>query len=606
LSREPDDGGKPPDDDTFRVIRRMMDRLDAPSREELEQMVADGVLDASKFFARRRRLVEPASIHRFAEQIGRPIRCVRFDGVEAAARLEPEHYEVYVPLAVKIISCRRAWRLERPDRPPATHYAGVLEVDGERFRYTSSMPLPLGRTRVIAYLTSERVGMKRLRPVVQVLAPEEPSRVAASEALRSLDDVRACFPRIVGEDVNIKLAILALASRLNLNRDFWIMGMIVQGESSSGKSYFTDEVLRPFKIMNRVEEFSRFTGAYLERKFRGRNMDDTIIVVYELFENTPQQLHVSMSEGRLRVGLVDRETGESVEYEFEGQPFLFSTTPLEAIKPDLRNRVITTSIDESDEQTRRIIDFETRLAADGTLGLILKDQARAGAERLAAHLASLKPAIVVVPWAEKLRDALTFYSTNLRRDWKKLLALVQASALLFQADRRAEERDGVRVVYADRRDLENLIAVMPAFTHTILNVSDAQKRMLDLMDQVGSNEYTTSALVHWALQSGWKVSARRLRAILDELETLGYVVIDRASGRENKYMKVRGYASLDLTSLLNVIEAGAEGADVSQNGDHMDRLEHPEQGGSRGCSGSESPQEGAEDGSTAEEGDLEH
>ena len=603
MSRGPDDRGDPPDDDTFRTIRRIMDRLDAPSREELEQMVSDGVLDASKFFARPRGLVEPASIHRFAEQIGRPIRCVRFDGVEAVARLEPQHYEVYVPLAVKIISCKRAWRLERPDRPPATHYAGVLEVDGERFRYTSIMPLPLGRTRVVAYLTSERVGMKRLRPVIQVLAPEEPSRVAASEALRSLDDVRACFPRIVGEDVNIKLAILALASRLNLNRDFWIMGMIVQGESSSGKSYFTDEVLRPFKIMNRVEEFSRFTGAYLERKFRGRNMDETIIVIHELFENTPQQLHVSMSEGRLRVGLVDRETGEPVEYEFEGQPFLFSTTPLEAIKPDLRNRVITTSIDESDEQTRRIIEFETRLAADGMLGLILRDQARAGAERLAAHLASLKPATVVVPWADRLREALTFYSTKLRRDWKKLLALVQASALLFQADRRAEERDGVRVVYADRRDLENLIAVMPAFTHTILNVSDAQKRVLDLMDQVGASEYTTSALVHWALQSGWKVSAQRLRAILNELETLGYIVIERSSGRENKYTKVRGYASLDLTSLLNVVDAGPQGADVSQNGDNIDRSQHPQQAAREGCCGSESPQEGAEDGKTEEEGD---
>jgi hypothetical protein len=147
---------------------------------------------------------------------------------------------------------------------------------------------------------------------------------------------------------------------------------------------------------------------------------------------------------------------------------------------------------------------------------------------------------------------------------------------------------------------------MPAFTQTILNVSDAQKRVLDLMDEAGANEYTTSALVHWVLKSGWKVSARRLRAILDELETLGYVVIDRSGGRENKYTKVRGYASLDLTSLLNVVDAGPQGADVSQNGDHMDRLEHPEQGGSRGCSGSESPQEGAEDGNTAEEGDLEH
>jgi hypothetical protein len=111
LSRGPDDRVRPLDDDTFRIARRIMDQLDAPSRDELEQMIADGVLDASKFFAKSRGLVESASIHRFAEQIGRPIRCVRLDGVEAVARLEPKHYEVYVPLAVKIISCKRSWRM---------------------------------------------------------------------------------------------------------------------------------------------------------------------------------------------------------------------------------------------------------------------------------------------------------------------------------------------------------------------------------------------------------------------------------------------------------------------------------------------------------------
>jgi hypothetical protein len=186
LSRGPDDRSKFLDDDTFRIARRIMDQLDAPSWDELEQMVADGVLDASKFFAGPRGLVEPASIHRFAEQIGRLIRCVRFDGVEAVARLERQHYELYVPLEVKIISCKRSWQIERPDTPPAIHYAGVLEVDGERFRYTSSMPLPLGWTRVVAYLTLERVEMRRLRPVIQGLAPEEPSRVAAGRPSAAL------------------------------------------------------------------------------------------------------------------------------------------------------------------------------------------------------------------------------------------------------------------------------------------------------------------------------------------------------------------------------------------------------------------------------------
>jgi hypothetical protein len=299
--------------------------------------------------------------------------------------------------------------------------------------------------------------------------------------ISTLDDVRGMYPQIVGEDTNIKLAVLSLVSRLNLNKDFWIMGLIVQGESSGGKSYFTSQVVKPWKLLNRVEEFTRFTGAYLERKFAGRNMDDIILLIYELPQDTPQQLHLTMSEGRLRVGIIDKELGEPVEHTFEGMPFLFSTTPLEGLRPDIRNRVITTTIDETETQTRRILRFESWLASDSAFSTSLSETADTQAERLASHIAGLKKAYVSIPFAHRLYDYISFYNTKLRRDWKKLLALIQASAILFQESRRVVERDGVRTIIADVRDLENLIDVMPAFSQTLTNLSQAQYRVVEIM-----------------------------------------------------------------------------------------------------------------------------
>jgi hypothetical protein len=243
-------------------------------------------------------------------------------------------------------------------------------------------------------------------------------------------------------------------------------------------------------------------------------------------------------------------------------PFLISTTPLEALRPDLRNRVIVTSIDESEEQTRRILQFETMMARDGVYAKKLRDEAELYARRLAGYFRELKPAYVVVPFAEKLYERLSFHTTKLRRDWKKLLALLQASALLFQHERKVEEVDGVRVVYADHRDLRNLIAIMPAFAQTLQNLTEPQRRLLSLL----STEFavTTRQIAQAALQSGWPISPRRIRQILEELEALGYVVVDRES-REHKYLKLRDAPQLDFETLISELEGQTSTRDISGN-----------------------------------------
>jgi hypothetical protein len=332
------------------------------------------------------------------------------------------------------------------------------------------------------------------------------------------------------------------------------MGVVVQGERSSGKSYFVANVLEPFALLRRVEEFTRFTGAYLERKFVGRNMDDVILVIYEMPEDAPQQLHLTLSEGKLRVGIIDRETGEPHEFAFEGMPFLFSTTPLEGLRPDIRERVIITSIDESDEQTSRIIAFQTRKAADFSFAEKIREEKQHGAEAIAGWFTNLKPAYVVIPWAAKLKEALTFMSVKLRRDWRKFLALIQASALLFQHDRVVVERDGKRIVYADRRDLENVLTVMPAFRQTLQNVNEVQRFVLDLMDPNVRITWTVRDLAKLAIERGKKITTRRLKQILDELEALGYVAVTRQPGKENLYEKIADYEKIDFSKIVDCVD----------------------------------------------------
>ena len=508
-----------------------------PEEMPADIFTAEGALDVEKFLEIADNL--PGDI-----VFKNPLRIMKIDAVPVVTELGAEYVNRYRVFEGNIFSCRRVWR----DNPPRTAFAGFMMIGDEKVRYESAIRVPLGRRRVLGRL--ELVSTKKtIRPLLKILAYEQEKELTTDWRPSSLSDVRACFPRLVGEDMNVALLILALASRLNLNRDFWIMGVVLQGESSAGKSYLASQVLEPFRLLGRVEEFTRFTGPYLERRFRGRNMDDVILLIYELGENVPQQLHLSLSEGKLRVGLVDRETGEALEYEFEGMPFLLSTTPLEHLRPDLRNRVIVTSIDESEEQTKRILEYETWLAKNGAAKLLDK-QTEEAARQFAAYFRTLKPAAVAVPWADKLYSRLTFYNTKLRRDWKKLFALIQASALLFQHDRQVEEHDGVRVIYADKRDFENLMFVMPVFATTLQNLTPAQRKIVEVLEDTNLDVMLTlKEIMSRLAQRKIRLSPKRVYEVLNELEVLGYVVIER-EGRQNKYARVRMPESIDFSDVF--------------------------------------------------------
>jgi len=517
------------------------------------------IIDAAKFLRHQLTSVDPFSLFQEFQLIHarKPrVLWLRADGVEPLRELTATDFGKYQLIEANILSCKMmldVQKRETGDPVIESFYGGVLMIGNEKFRYYAKFRIEPGKKLLLAFPRVKET-KKGLRPVIDVLAVEKRREFPIILVPKTLDDLRACYPNIVGEDVNVKLALLALASRMNLDKDFWIMGIVVQGERSSGKSYFVANVLEPFAHLGRVEEFTRFTGAYLERKFAGKNMDDVILVIYEMPEDVPQQLHLTLSEGKLRVGIIDRETGEPLEFTFEGMPFLFSTTPLEGLRPDVRERVIITSIDESDEQTSRIIAFQTRKAADFLFAEKIREEKRRGAEAIAGWFANLKPAYVVIPWAAKLKEALTFTSVKLRRDWRKFLALIQASALLFQHDRVVIEREGKRIVFADRRDLENVLSVMPAFRQTLQNVNEVQRFVLDLMDPNIRITYTVRDLAKLALERGKKITTRRLRQILEELEGLGYVAVARQPGKENLYEKIADYEKVDFAKIVDQID----------------------------------------------------
>ncbi|MEM4021065.1 MAG: hypothetical protein QXI18_01635 [Nitrososphaerota archaeon] len=350
---------------------------------------------------------------------------------------------------------------------------------------------------------------------------------------RNLDEVRRLFPRIVGEDDNVKLLILSLFSLKLRNPSDRLMGVIIEASNSAGKSHIAREILKPLRPLDLVLEFTRMTGAYLERKFNGQNLDRKILFMQEM-SGAPAQLHLALSEGKLHIGLVERVDGhfEPMEITCEGQPFLVLTTTGWNGSQDLLHRCITINLDESPEQTRRIIEFQSRLNSD----LAFRDafeKFAAGCEKMFRRLwkeapENVKVIIPFLPLLEEKLESVEGLDVRIRRDFNKLIALIKASAILFYKNRplAIKEENGLKdvVIVATSEDLENVLPLISSSMRQVLsNVSEKELRVLEAMRQSDMGSFTYSEL---AKLTGLPSSSLR-HWIIPRLEAKGYLILDR-------------------------------------------------------------------------------
>lgn len=502
---------------------------------------------------------------------GIPIQVVWIDYGEGYEQVETTHFGKLTPYIGEFLSARENW--EEYFNTPVMGAIGKIKIGKQIYDYECKVGKPdLGRKYLIWAFPKleQKKKKKRLRLHIYGYTPivSADTLKGVQVEFKTLDDIRWCFPKVVGEDANVCVIILAIVSRLNKNKDFWIMGVIIRGVSSAGKNHLAKHLIKPWEKLGLVDDFSRLTGAYMERNFAKLAVDlnNKILVIYELSRNTPQQLHIVLSEGKLRVGVVDKDTGDPVEYVFEGTPFLLSTTPSENLRTDLLNRIVTVTIDESDNQTEGIVKRDSLVAKNPKLAKELDEETEYRAKLLATYLNQLKPAYVIVPYADVLLKGIKRFHVNLRRDWKKVLGIIQASALLFQKHRPKIVVDGEEVVVATFEDYQNMMRVFPILRQTLSKLTEPQKRLLDIMVEQSPettetldegvrniNEWTANELTRVANKLGWSISDRRVRQILNELQILGYVSMDKRRGK-NYYMVINTADDVDFTPFENEIK----------------------------------------------------
>jgi DNA primase len=283
------------------------------------------------------------------------------------------------------------------------------------------------------------------------------------------DDILAdCEKRgLMGERNNVLLLYVAMTSR---KRDT-PLSVLILSSSGAGKTALQDAVLA-FCPPEDLVKLTALSGKALFYKER-LSLKHKVLALEEGdgAEEAMYAIRNLISAGELvsESTIKDLATGRltTMENKVEGPSAVCFTTTKPDVDPETKSRFWVTSIDESRDQTRKILSFQRQQHLSDNL--IASPEIEAILKKHRNFQRILKPLAVKNPYAAQL----SYGDDRLqgRRDQPKYLNLIKAIAFLRQLQKEVfyENRNGIAVPYvkADRED----IALANRLAHEILGHS---------------------------------------------------------------------------------------------------------------------------------------
>jgi len=274
---------------------------------------------------------------------------------------------------------------------------------------------------------------------------EEHNTLEKISKLKNLDDilekiVTLYSSKIKGEEHNIKFLYCVCLSK-DLPRDYRLHA-IIQSQSSAGKSNLLNTILEAFT--DSVLDFTEFTNAFINRS---QSNYDGYIFKLEQMEKTNDDKHLTLgnlkpllSEGKLRIGLIDKDNkGKNIPktLEVDGIPVFITTSTKYNIDQESLNRTFLMQVDESKEQTERIIDHVLDKYSNINYDSNWQKNKSELIEITKTYSDIAKQLEgIFIPFKEKIRDVIPSELLTIRRDLSKILNLTCVIAFLNFTKRR--------------------------------------------------------------------------------------------------------------------------------------------------------------------------
>jgi len=306
--------------------------------------------------------------------------------------------------------------------------------------------------------TKKRAAKKKTTEYTKPESPPPPSVEAletAASDLVSCHDVLSRFgdevenAGLVGEATNAKILYLALTSRL-FERP---VSIAIKGVSAVGKSFTVEQVLKFFPPAAYFVRTGMSERAIISSD---ENYRHRFIILFEACGMTSEMqsylIRTLLSEGRLVYEVVEKtKLGlRPRRIEKEGPTGLITTTTAPKLHPENETRLLSLGVIDTPDQTRAVMQA---LAADDAASTINYPQWHA----LQTWLATGERH-VAVPFAAKLAGLIPPVAVRLRRDFKLLLTLIRAHALLHRATRGHDSQSRIIATVADYEAVRELVA----------------------------------------------------------------------------------------------------------------------------------------------------
>ncbi len=356
-------------------------------------------------------------------------------------------------------------------------------------------------------------------------------------------DVERCG--YVGERSNVLAAYLTMTSRKMLEP----LALLILSGSGAGKSALQNTVLSlcPEEDLVKLTSLTERALFYKDEQ----SLKHKVLALEEVAggEDAAYAIRSLISQGELVIEstVKDPATGRmtTMQNKVSGPTAVFETTTNPNVDPETKSRFMLASIDESREQTRKILDAQRK--ARTVEGLRLRLQRDAIREKHRAFQRMLRPLDVRNPFGE----LLTYTDDRLlmRRDNPKYLALIDAVAFLHQTQKPVKRLNAagraVEYIEVSLRDigLANELAA-ELLGRSLDELSGPSRRLLQLIEQMvnewaraqkvepGQVEFTRRQLREYIRWSDYQV-----RTHLAQLIELEYVAA--VSGRFGQQYQYR-------------------------------------------------------------------
>jgi len=376
---------------------------------------------------------------------------------------------------------------------------------------------PLKRNQLAKFPIGERVTVEDLSPEVRAKAREFLTNPAILYKLgRAVDDKLKC------EEANRRLLAVLNEAKQSVE---------VGGESAAGKNTLVDAVLS----MAPEGSWEKLTGLNDKALRYLKKTIETLYLAQRLQHKPGQEstaeydIKLVLSEGKLRILVTptrdsdSSDTSETIESSVEN---IIMTSTDVCIAPELENRIWSLTTDDSKTTTEVVVDSQLEDAATLPSARPNLEHEREIIRAAMMIMRAEAPDEFIIPYARLLKDPLTRFleGTRLRRDNKKLLALIRYVARFHYTQRPIIEDQGKKVLVVLPSDLWMAWRIgETAILSTFTGLSTQLKASFDVCKKItaGSNGYVTSE----ALSDETGKSARTAQKHLEELEERGLLKI---------------------------------------------------------------------------------